>query len=130
MLRKIKKLLAILKYFFQDEDNLLLHLMEMKAYESLEDCATMEISTTEELEDLIFHIRSYYDIPLYLAETKYPKLKSLNAQEIVKNYKDEKINEEDVMEFAEFLADVEKQRAVERDIIFEHAKILTFGFRL
>lgn len=130
MLRKIKKLLNIIKYFFEDEDNLLLHLMELKAYETLEDCMSLEVSMTEEIEDFIFHIRTYYDIPESIAATKYPDLKNMDISYLVKEYKKGKLSIEEVMEFADFLEDVEKQRAIEREIIFEHAKVLTFGFKL
>lgn len=130
MLRKIKKLWAIVKYFFEDEDNLLLHLMEMKANETLEDCVLLEVSTTEEIEDFIFHVRTYYDIPETVASTKYPNLKGTNIPHMMKLYKKGKMNSNEVMLFADFLEDVEKQRAVERDLIFEHAKILSFGFEL
>ena len=130
MLRKIKKLWVLLKYFFTDEDNLFLHLMEIKAMETLEDCARMEVDMTEEVEDLIFHIRSYYDIPFNIAATSYPDLEGTSIKRIVKGYDKGKASMEDVMLFADYLEDVEKQRAVERDIIFEYAKILAFGFKL
>ena len=130
MLRKIKKLWILLKYFFTDEDNLFLHLMEIKAMETLEDCARMEVDMTEEVEDLIFHIRSYYDIPFNIAATSYPDLEGTSIKRIVKGYDKGKASMEDVMLFADYLEDVEKQRAVERDIIFEYAKILAFGFKL
>lgn len=130
MLRKIKKLWVLLKYFFTDEDNLFLHLMEIKAMETLEDCARMEVDMTEEVEDLIFHIRSYYDIPFNIAATSYPDLEGASIKHIIKGYDKGKASMEDVMIFADYLEDVEKQRAVERDIIFEYAKILAFGFKL
>lgn len=130
MLRKIKKLWVLLKYFFTDEDNLFLHLMEIKAMETLEDCARMEVDMTEEVEDLIFHIRSYYDIPFNIAATSYPDLEGTSIKRIIKGYDKGKASMEDVMLFADYLEDVEKQRAVERDIIFEYAKILAFGFKL
>lgn len=130
MLRKIKKLWVLLKYFFTDEDNLFLHLIEIKAMETLEDCARMEVDMTEEVEDLIFHIRSYYDIPFNIAATSYPDLEGTSIKRIIKGYDKGKANMEDVMLFADYLEDVEKQRAVERDIIFEYAKILAFGFKL
>ena len=130
MLRKIKKLWVLLKYFFTDEDNLFLHLMEIKAMETLEDCARMEVDMTEDVEDLIFHIRSYYDIPFNIAATSYPDLEGTSIKRIIKGYDKGKASMEDVMLFADYLEDVEKQRAVERDIIFEYAKILAFGFKL
>ena len=130
MLRKVKKLWIIIKYFLEDEDNLLLHLMEIKAYETLKDCASLEVRMTEEIEDLIFHIKTYYDIPLTIASTKYPDLKDVNIMEVMKAYKKGNMKWEDVLKFADFLEDVETQRAVERDLIFEEAKILSFGFKL
>lgn len=130
MLKKIKKLCDIIKYFFEDEDNLLLHLMEMKAYETLEDCRELEIGITEEIEDFIFHVRSYYDIPKNLVTTKYPDLKEVDIAKMMTQYRKRKMDILDVMLLADFLEDVETQRAVERDLIFEHAKVLPFGFKL
>ena len=98
--------------------------------ETVEDCARMEVDMTEEVEDLIFHIRSYYDIPFNIAATSYPDLEGTSIKRIIKGYDKGKASMEDVMLFADYLEDVEKQRAVERDIIFEYAKILAFGFKL
>jgi hypothetical protein len=130
MLKKIKKLCHIIKYFFEDEDNLLLHLMEIKAYETLEDCLELEVGLTEEVEDFIFHVRTYYDIPKALAATKYPDLKEKDVEKMMVKYRKGNMDMRDVMLLADFLEDVETQRAVERDLIFEHAKILPFGFKL
>ena len=130
MFRKIKKLCSIIKYFFEDEDNLLLHLMEIKAYESLEDCVTLEVRMTEEIEDLIFHIKTYYDIPESIAETRYPEMKDIDIPWLIKEYKSGKLDMRDVMRFADYMGEVETQRALERDIIFDHAKNLAFGFKL
>lgn len=131
MLRKVKKLWAILKYFFTDEDNLFLHLMEMKAYEAMQDCAALDVGTTEELEDLVFHIRSYYDIPENIAATKYSSIQATSdIPKMMKDFSLGKLGTEDLMRYADFIGDVEKQRAVERDMIFEHAKALTFDFKL
>ena len=131
MLRKVKKLWAILKYFFTDEDNLFLHLMEMKAYEAMQDCAVLDVGTTEELEDLVFHIRSYYDIPENIAATKYSSMQDIfDVPKMMKDFTSGKLDTEDLIRYADFIGDVEKQRAVERDMIFEHAKALTFDFKL
>ena len=130
MLRKIKKLWTLLKFYFTDEDNLLLHLIEMKAYETLDDCFELDVGMTEEVEDLIFHIRAYYDIPRNLVETKYTWYEGENIPQVIEKYKKGKLDMAKVMEFADYLAEVEEQRAVERDIIFEHVKVLAFGFRL
>lgn len=128
MLGRIKKLVTILRYFCIDSDNLLLYLMQIKAYEVLKGCYDLSISNTEDLEDLIFHIRTYLEIPEVLMELKYPELKGLKIGKILKKYKKKKLNKGEALRFTRYLMDVEKQRAIERDFIFEHAKVLTFGF--
>jgi hypothetical protein len=104
--------------------------MEIKAYESLEDCVTLEVRMTEEIEDLIFHIKTYYDIPESIAETRYPEMKDIDIPWLIKEYKSGKLDMRDVMRFADYMGEVETQRALERDIIFDHAKNLAFGFKL
>ena len=130
MFRQIKKLWNIIKYFYKDEDNLLLHLMEMKANECLEDCTALEVADVEELEDMLFHIKIYYEIPKALIETKYPEFEGENMSNIIRKFKEGIMTLDDVDMYADFLTDVENQRALERDIIFDQAKILTFGFKL
>ena len=128
MLKKIKRLSKILYYFFTDSDNLLLHLMEMKAYESLEKCYDLSVRSTEELEDLIFHIRAYLNTPYALIEFKYPELKNLNVKKMLKRFEQKKMTKKEFKKYFEFVTDTEQQRAIERDFIFESAKILNFGF--
>jgi hypothetical protein len=57
-------------------------------------------------------------------------MKVMDIPTVVQKYKAGKMNVAEVERFADFLADIEKQRAVERDIIFEYAKVLSFGFKL
>lgn len=130
MLQKVKNLWSIIKYFFEDEDTLFLHLLKMKAYKSLEDCKRLEVSCTEELEDLIFHINIYMEVPSALIETKYPDFKGLSIQKVIKKFKEDKMSLKEIQDYGDFLVDIETQRAVERDIIFDHAKSLPFGFSL
>ena len=130
MLRKIKKLWGIIKYFFEDEDTLLLYLLKAKAYECMGDCYRLEVGSTEELEDLIFHINTYCNIPSALVETQYPSFKNVSVQDIIRRFKENKLSIKEVEEYGDFLIDVETQRALERDIIFDHAKTLPFGFSL
>lgn len=130
MIKKIKKLLFILKYFFTDEDNLLLHLLELKALQTLDSCNDLEVVNTEEIEDLLFHLHIYYEIPEGLVETKYPSFKGESVRSIIKKFKEGKLSMGEVDKYADFIIDVETQRAVERDFIFEYAKNLAFGFEL
>lgn len=130
MLKKFRKLFLILWYFCKDSDNLLLYLMKMKAYEVLEGCYKLSVRNTEDLEDLLFHVKTYLEIPIALIELKYPELKDINIDKILKKYKKRKLSKDEALRFTNFLLDVEKQRAIERDFIFEGAKILTFGFEI
>ena len=130
MLRKIKKLWGIIKYFFEDEDTLFLYLLKMKALECTNDCNKLEVRNTEELEDLIFHINTYIDIPVALTETLYPEFKDTSVQDVIKRFKNNKISLEEIEKYGDFLVDIETHRALERDLIFDHAKNLPFGFSL
>lgn len=130
MFEKTKRLLGIIKYFYKDEDTLFLYLLEKKALESMEDCAKLEVSTTEELEDLLFHINIYKEVPFALTETKYPKFKGLDVQDIIRKFKKDEMTLKEIEDYGDYLVEVETQRAVERDIIFDHAKVLPFGFSL
>jgi hypothetical protein len=130
MLKKIKRLWKIIRYFFKDEDGLFFYLMELKAYKCLDECYKLHIRHTEELEDLIFHLKSYYSIPDVVAVTKYPEFKGISIKEAVEFYKKKKLPIEEVKRFGDYLEEIEEMRAVERDFIFDYAKILTFGFTL
>lgn len=130
MLRKIKKLWNIIKYFFEDEDMLFMYLLELKALECTKDCYNLEIRSTEELEDLLFHIKTYKEIPQTLIETKYFNFKNTSVKDIIRKFKEDKISLEEIERYGDFLIDVETGRAVERDLIFDHAKKLPFGFSL
>lgn len=130
MWKRFKRLLEILKFYFSDGDNLFLYLLKAKAYDCLEDCTVLGVEATEELEDLIFHINSYLAVPHDLIETKYPEFKNLKVLDIIKKYKKHQTSIQEIKKYGDFLVDVEMQRHVERDFIFEHAKILPFGFTL
>ena len=121
MFKRLRRFWKVLKYFLNDDDTLILYLLEQKALDCLEDCYKLKVSTTEELEDLIFHIKSYISIPKTLIETKFPEMHDIDLKK-----RKSKLTEKQ----AEFILEVEKQRAVERDFIFEHAKVLTLGFKL
>ena len=130
MLRKIKKLWSIIKYYFEDEDTLLLYLLKMKATECTNDCNKLEVRNTEELEDLIFHINTYIDIPFALTETKYPEFRNTSVRDVIKKFKDNKMSLKEIEKYGDFLIDIETHRAIERDLIFDHAKSLPFGCSL
>ena len=130
MFKEIKRLWDLLACFFRDEDELFFKLMEIKAYRCLDECYKLEIRHTEELEDLIFHIKTYKEIPDIVAETGYPELKGKKIKDIVRAYKKKKLPLEEVSRYGDYLLEIEEMRAVERDFIFNYAKVLTFGFTL
>ena len=130
MLRKIKKLCSIIKYYFEDEDMLFLYLLKAKACECMNDCYKLEVSNIEELEDLIFHINTYTEIPKALAEIKYPTFNDVSVQNVIRRFKENKLSIKEIEDYGDYLIDIETHRAIERDIIFDHAKKLPFGFSL
>ena len=128
MLNKINKLFKILYYYFTDNDNLLLHLMEIKAYEILKRCQKLSVRNTEELEDLIFHIKTYFEIPRILMVTRYPEFEGLDSPKgILEKYRNKQLSRVGEHLYEDYILDIEKQRAIERDFIFEGAKVLSFG---
>ena len=129
MLSRIRKFFQIVYYYFTDSDNLLLHLMEIKAQDILKRCFKLSVRNTEELEDLIFHIKTYKEIPRILLATRYPEFEGLfNIKSMLKKYKKKQLSVAELFLYEDYVLDVEKQRAIERDFIFESAKSLTFGF--
>lgn len=127
MFKKIFNLGQLLYYYFTDEENLVLHILERKALDCMKDCVTLNVSDMEELEDLLFHIKTYYEIPLAVRETRYPNVKMLNLKDVCQgNIEDLKETDE----FMHYVEDVETQRALERSFIFDHAKNLPLGFKL
>ena len=129
MLGKFKKFFQVVYYYLMDSDNLLLHLMEIKAHEILKRCQKLSVRNTEELEDLIFHIKIYKEIPKVLLATRYSELEGLfNIKSMLKRYKKKQLSPVELLLYEDYVLDVEKQRAIERDFIFESAKVLSFGF--
>ncbi len=112
---KIVKFFKLVWWYIADGENFLLHIIEDKALECIHDCREIGVSNIEELEDLLFHIASYYEIPRVVKEIKYSGQKFRNMTQ------EEKLD---------YFMEVETQRAVERDFIFEHAKSLSIGFEL
>lgn len=112
MLKKMRRLFRIIKYALTQRKNFTLYLIKAEAEEYLEVFGKLGIGCTEDMQDLIYHIDSYIDLPNMLRTTIYePYLKE-----------GEKLDE--------YLYDLEKHRAVERDYIFEIMKKLPIGFEL
>lgn len=110
MKKRVIKLWNIIKNLFLNPKYLLLYVMRAEACAILGTFNRIGVGSTEDIQDLIFHIDSYIDLPNMLRRTVYePYLKN-----------GEKLDE--------YFEELEKARAVERDYIFELAKKLPIGF--
>lgn len=110
-LRRVGKLLRFVKYFIFDSKYFLLRVIREEALEHLEVFNRIGVGSTEEIQDLIYHIDSYLELPKILQSTTYKGY--LENGEMVEEY----------------FHDLETHRAVERDYIFELVKKLPIGFK-
>lgn len=88
----------------------LLYLIREEAKDHLGMFNKIGVGYTEDIQDLIYHIDSYLNLPKMLQNTVY------------KGYL------ENGEKFEEYFKDLETHRAVERDYIFELLKRLPIGF--
>ena len=111
-MKRLKKLCRILKYLFTNRKYFTLSLIKAEAKDHLDTYYKIGVGNVEDIENLIFHIDSYMEIPHVLQTTVY------------KGYleKGEKLDE--------YFYELERMRAVERDYIFEAAKRLPIGFEI
>ena len=112
MWKRVKRLLRIVKYAVTQPKCFILYLIKAEALGYLETFNKIGIGSTEEIQDLIYHIDSYLDLPRMLRETVYEKYLQ-NGEKL-----------------DEYFEDLEKARAVEREYIFELMKKLPIGFEL
>ena len=125
MLSNFFRFCRIVWYSLFDLEFLFLFLLEDKAKECIKDCEFLEVSNIEQMEDLIFHIKSYHEIPKVVKELKFPDLKIPNIKKVLRS------NVETISkDVVDYLVEVEVQRSIERDFIFEYAKNLPFGFKM
>lgn len=111
MKRRLKKLYRLIKYALFDSKYFLLHIIKEEALDHLATFNRVGVGSTEDIQDLIYHIDSYIELPKTLRRTIYePYLK-----------KGEKLDL--------YLRDLETHRAVEREYIFELMKTLPIGFQ-
>ena len=130
MIKKIVRFWRLIKYFFTDEEFLFFYLLEWKAEDCISACNKLDVRSTEELEDLLIHLKIYREIPEVITEMEYPHFKKMNVQKLIREYKQGNKTLEEVNTFSDFLVELETERAVERDIIFDLAKNLTFVFKM
>ena len=112
-IRKLKQLYYLITACIIKDKSAFLHVIKFEAENYLEDCCNSGTKQIEEMQDLLFHINSYLDVPSAVMVTMYPDL-------IGTSFKDEPIK------FADYLQEVEKQRSVERLFIMESLKHFPF----
>lgn len=112
MKRAIGKFFRILKYALTERKYFLLYIIREEALEQLDTFNRIGVGMTEDIQDLIYHIDSYINLPEMLQNTTY------------KGYLEEGLK------FQEYFEELEQMRALERDYIFELMKTLPIGFKL
>ena len=131
MKRFIKRLLHVIlivkAYLFKNECAFL-RIIEKEATDYLEFCKKMDVSNTEEIEDLLFHIKAYFEIPVTLRTTMFQdipiglKFRTKKELDLISK------KHRDIMNrYADYLTEIEKQRAVERLCILECLKSFPFS---
>ena len=111
-MKRVKKFLRLLKHAIFHSKYFLLYLIKEEALDHLKTFNKVGVGSTEDIQDLIYHIDSYIELPKILQNTTY------------KGYL------ENGEMFEEYFRDLETHRAVERDYIFELMKRLPIGFQL
>ena len=111
-MKRLRKLFNLVKFALGNRKYFLLNIIKAEALEHLRLFGKIGVDYTEDLQDLIYHIDSYIDLPNMLRKTTYePYLK--NGEK-----------------FEEYFHDLETHRAVAREYIFELMKRLPIGFQL
>ena len=112
ILRKIKQVFLIIVACTFKSKSAFLRIIKYEAENSLKDCCDMGTKQIEEMQDLLFHIEAYLEVPdavreIILRDTGGSYIKARTR-------------------FAEYLEEVERQRAVERLYIMESLKHFPF----
>ena len=132
-IKKILRLPKLIKNYMSTDKNALLSLIEEEANSLLEQYGELGTCNIEGIEDLLFHIKSYHEIPEAIKQTEFPTIKDLklfyedgDIGVFRAGYKKPTVEELEV--YIRYIEEVEKQRAVERDFIFEKVNELPLGF--
>lgn len=112
-----------------------LKILEYDIQEYINTCKDLGTEQTEELQDVLFHIHSYLEIPETVRVTMYPDIpkqvricKHKNGISIAGWHTPWSLLPKLIPNrYLEYLEEVEKQRAVERFYILESLKNFPFG---
>lgn len=131
--KKLLKLPRLIKCYLSTNKSSLLLLIEEEAKDLLKQYGSIGTCNTEGIEDLLFHIRTYNEIPEIVKQTEFSTLGNLEvvyrngSLKVFKNGNTVPTSKE-IELYVKYLEEIEKQRAVERDFIFEKVKELPLGF--
>ena len=134
-LKRLPHLIKLLKSFLSGDEGALLALIRDEAEYLLKNYMDLGICNIEEIEDLLFHLKSYNEIPKVVKDMEFPDMKDIKFHyekgqiKVVEVGKD-KPTVEDIETYIKYIELVERERAVERDFIFEKVKNLPLGFLL
>ena len=117
ILRKIKQFFCIVFVSLFKSKSAFLRIIKYEAENYLEDCCNAGTKQIEEMQDLLFHIDAYLDIPKTLKMTMFPEFTHRPG-----TFKPYDINGR----LIEYYEEIEKQRSVERLFIMESLKHFPF----
>jgi len=127
LFKKIFRVVLIIQGYLLKNECSFLRILEEEAMDYLESCSRIGVRNTEEIEDLIFHIRAYKDVPKILRSTVFTDI----PKEVETKMKRDivfllKRDESLLHRYTEYITEIEKQRAVERLYIIECMKSFPF----
>lgn len=130
LLRKLKQVFCIIGVLFTKSRSPFLRTLKYEVENYLEDCCNSGTKSIEELQDLLFHINSYFEIPEATRITMFPDMK-YGFKLILFGYNFYKyLNRKFPSLYVKYVQEVEKQRAVERFYIMELLKYFPFESEL
>lgn len=129
--KKIFRVILIIHAYLFKNECAFLRIVEQEALDYLDSCRETNIRNTEEIEDLVFHIRAYFEIPTTLRNTMFSDIPKGIKFQVKKDLLFLSQRYKNLMKrYVEYLTEVEKQRAVERLCILECMKSFPFSMAL
>lgn len=129
MLKKLKQVINIISAYLFKNECAFLRIVESEATDYLKCCERLGIKDTEDVQDLLFHIHSYFEIPKSVRLTMFQNIPENLRVKIKKGEIKLESNSSVSLAstYADYLEEVEKQRMVERVCILECMKNVPFS---
>lgn len=127
-IKKVWRMFLMLQAYLFKNECAFLKIIENEAIDYLEVCEYLGVKNTEEVQDLLFHIKAYIEIPLILRTTIFQDIPANFKINFRKNKKSTfKGNVGTLNRYLEYVTEIEKQRAVERTCILDCMKNVPFA---